>query len=290
MITRLRSASVSANEPATFLADAQTLRCASGTIFGRDVVPDVWSTSAMSSAVAGAPVPNAAPSGNSSVNVPAPWSGCGTSRAIGTPSFVATSTDGGLLVFRDDEQLGAQVGEIELELVRAITGVERRRRGRRPDRQKRRRHLRPVVEHDGDAVAGADASRRERCVMCLTSVAERPVRQGHAARARSAPSHRQHRARGAPLWSVGNPSCGHGFDLKSAFLNRERPGEQARARVHGVNVRRRRLRQASELHDRADERVELDRLAAPPHPAASTSCARPPSRRPRSAGRCPRGT
>ena len=49
MIDRLRSPGVSASVCLTFLADAHTLRWASGTIFGRDVVPDVCSTSAMSS-------------------------------------------------------------------------------------------------------------------------------------------------------------------------------------------------------------------------------------------------
>ena len=91
-MTRFADASLT---PAMLRADAQTLRCASGTIFGRDVVPDVCSTSAMSSGVTSGLVPDGAASvANSSVNVPAPRSGCGTSRAIGTPSRVATSTDG----------------------------------------------------------------------------------------------------------------------------------------------------------------------------------------------------
>src|SRR5687768_4380277 len=52
MITRPRSLSVNARDSRTFAADAHTFFCASGTILGRDVVPDVWSTKATSSGVA----------------------------------------------------------------------------------------------------------------------------------------------------------------------------------------------------------------------------------------------
>src|SRR5512138_2761191 len=41
MIDRLRSSGVRASVVRTLRADAQTLRCESGTILGRDVVPDV---------------------------------------------------------------------------------------------------------------------------------------------------------------------------------------------------------------------------------------------------------
>ena len=78
-------------------ADAQMFLCASGTILGRDVVPDVCSTSAMSSGVAGAP----ACAGRSRRAVelereacPRPAPDARTSRAIGTPSFSATPTAG----------------------------------------------------------------------------------------------------------------------------------------------------------------------------------------------------
>src|SRR5262252_8241855 len=97
MIDRLRSSGVSASVCLTLLADAHTLRWVSGTILGRDVVPDVCSTSATSSGLAksalveddSVPFPS-----NASENVPAPRSACATSRATGTPSFAATSTDG----------------------------------------------------------------------------------------------------------------------------------------------------------------------------------------------------
>jgi hypothetical protein len=70
---------------------------------------------------------------------------------------------GRVLPFRDDEQLGAKIGEVELELVGAIAGIERRRGGRRSDRQERGRHLRAVVQHDADAVARPDAADASAC-------------------------------------------------------------------------------------------------------------------------------
>ena len=81
-----------------FIADAQTLRCDRGTIFGRDVVPEVCSTRAMSSGsgvrpAAGAP---GAPE-VSSENEPAPDDGRGTSARMATPSRFATSTAGDAL-------------------------------------------------------------------------------------------------------------------------------------------------------------------------------------------------
>ena len=96
--------------------------CASGTIFGRDVVPEVCSTSAMSSGVAartGLPRRRASAVELERERARAVLR-CATSRTIGTPSFCATSTAGESLPARDDEHLGAQIGEIELELLGAI--------------------------------------------------------------------------------------------------------------------------------------------------------------------------
>src|SRR5262245_35120548 len=52
MITSPRSFDVSESVLRILAADAAMFLCASGTIFGRDVVPDVCNTSAMSSGVA----------------------------------------------------------------------------------------------------------------------------------------------------------------------------------------------------------------------------------------------
>ena len=77
-------------------AEAQTLRCVSGTILGRDVVPEVCSTKATSSAYA---MPAEAAVAAcldevSSVNEPAPRAGVGKRYTIDTPNFSATATAG----------------------------------------------------------------------------------------------------------------------------------------------------------------------------------------------------
>ena len=52
---RQRSAAVSRSVCATLSAEAHTFRCESGTILGRDVVPDVWRMRATSSSSASPP-------------------------------------------------------------------------------------------------------------------------------------------------------------------------------------------------------------------------------------------
>ena len=68
----------------------------------------------------------------------------------------------GPLSRRDNEEPGAEVGEVELEFLGPIARIERRRRRRGPDAEKCRRHLGTVVEHDPDAVADTDAVQGER--------------------------------------------------------------------------------------------------------------------------------
>jgi hypothetical protein len=100
MILSPRSEAVSAKVCRTLRAEALTLRWASGTIFGREVVPDVCRTSAMSSAVAGpwrGGSDAACPLANTSVKLPAPRSCVVATRAIGTPSLLATSMAGDAL-------------------------------------------------------------------------------------------------------------------------------------------------------------------------------------------------
>ena len=77
-------------------AEAQTFDCFSGTIFGRDVVPDVWSTRPISSGWAGPELAAGVtvPAGKARVKLPAPCSGVGVRRTTGTPSFSATATAG----------------------------------------------------------------------------------------------------------------------------------------------------------------------------------------------------
>ena len=76
-------------------ADANTLRWVNGTILGRDVVPEVCSTNATSSACAAPGCAAAAPVRDevSSVKEPAPLAGVGCNTKIDTPNLRATSME-----------------------------------------------------------------------------------------------------------------------------------------------------------------------------------------------------
>ena len=100
-------------------------------------------------------------------------------------------------VLGDEDRLGADVGEVEIELVRAVGGIERRRRGGCRDRQKGRRHLRPVRQHDGHAVAAADAARVELAGRRPPSGGATRHGSGCSARAPLSPARRRHRRQSA---------------------------------------------------------------------------------------------
>ena len=94
---RARSLAESSSEAAMLRAEVQMLACVSGTIFGREVVPDVCRMSATSSASAGpgrAAAPIAEPERR---NGPAPASGSGVSVMSLTPSFSAARIAGDVL-------------------------------------------------------------------------------------------------------------------------------------------------------------------------------------------------
>ena len=57
----------------------------------------------------------------------------------------------------DNQRLGVEIAEVEFEFVLAIGGIERRRGRPGRDAKKRGRHLGPIRQDDGDAVATADA-------------------------------------------------------------------------------------------------------------------------------------
>src|SRR5438309_9967918 len=103
MMTSPRSDALSDSDSRTLRAEAHTFFCASGTILGRRVVPDVCSTRAMScgDAVLGGAfgagllsVLGEMSAENSKVNVPDPFSGCGRRRAIGMFRRSATAMHG----------------------------------------------------------------------------------------------------------------------------------------------------------------------------------------------------
>src|ERR1700733_13557318 len=149
-----RSLAESSSEAAMLRAEVQMLACVSGTIFGREVVPEVCKMRAVLLASAG-PELDAAP--------------LVTPEGAGfRPRFGSQGNDGDAeLLSRskrrrfatrfDDQRLRFEILEVELEVVLAIGGIERRRgRGGR-HAEKRRRHFGSVRQHDGDAIAAADS-------------------------------------------------------------------------------------------------------------------------------------
>jgi hypothetical protein len=86
MMLRQRSPGLSCSVPAMWRAEAVTLRWESGTSFGREVVPEVCSSSATSSAVAKPPAAGP-PAG-----APTPSSGCSANRPAGPFVSAASSS------------------------------------------------------------------------------------------------------------------------------------------------------------------------------------------------------
>ena len=94
MMFMQRSSGVSESVSRMCRADAQTFRWLSGTILGREVVPEVCSTSAVSSASAAPGAPAAPRNSDSSANPPAGPSLSGVSSISGTPAAAAASRAG----------------------------------------------------------------------------------------------------------------------------------------------------------------------------------------------------
>ena len=209
MTVNERSAAVSCSDAAMFCADAARFRWRSGTIFGRDVVPDVWSTSASSSAVGRA--------------------GSGSRRTVRRGGRAGSRPGGDLEVDRqaataepDDRRLrrrggqrgrraavrherrGAEVVQVEAELLLAVLRVQRRRAADRHGRQQDQRHLRTVRQDDGDPVARSEPGRAE----ALGQPVDRLAKGGVVDRL--APDGHQRRTRAIRCEQGGNGVSGHG--------------------------------------------------------------------------------
>ena len=159
------------------LAEVQMLACVSGTIFGREVVPEVWRMSATSSACAGpgrAAAPIAEPESRKRARA-------GLRLGVKGNEINAELLRGperGRFAARfDDQRLGLEVFEIELELVLPIGGIERRRGRCGRHAQKRRRHFRSVRQHDGDPVAAADSEVVQRAPTAIDQSAQSAIGQ-----------------------------------------------------------------------------------------------------------------
>ncbi len=180
MMTRQRSCGVNASVAAMFCAEAARLRWRSGTILGREVVPEVCSTSATSSGP-GCAGPASA-NGTESVKLPAGPLSSASQLDQRNLALRRDGTRGRVRAALDDQRLGVEIAEIEIELVGAIGGVERR--GRRPacHRDEGGRHLRPVRHHHRDRVALIDAERAQRAAGLLHQAQQLGPRHGLAVR------------------------------------------------------------------------------------------------------------
>ena len=91
-----RSCCVSLSVALMLRADAHTFLWVSGTILGREVVPEVCRIKAMSSVCAIPPFAIGLPeyAAPLSVKLPAPFSGCGVNSRMEIPSFAATALAG----------------------------------------------------------------------------------------------------------------------------------------------------------------------------------------------------
>ena len=108
----------------------------------------------------------------------------------------------------DDQRLGVQVRQVELELVGAVGRVERRAGHAAGAGDEAGRHLGAVVEHDRDAVVAADAQAIEPLDGGADQAAQCAVRQRRPARRRNrrsgigAPGEQVHQRR---LHGFGSP-------------------------------------------------------------------------------------
>ena len=149
-----------------------------GTILGREVVPEVCSTRAISSAWAKPPLlrarrcmPSALKREIAGLRLP------GTSVTSGILRAAATAHGRAFHALQDHQRLGIEIGKIEIEFLGAIGGIERRGGGAAGNGDEGRRHFRPVGQHHGDAVAAPDAHGVEACDRALRQFAQVLVRQ-----------------------------------------------------------------------------------------------------------------
>lgn len=82
----------------------------------------------------------------------------------------------------DDQRLGTQVGQVELELLGTVGRVQRRTGHASGAGQETARHHRPVRQHDGDPVVAADAVRVQRRQRGLDLAPQRAMAQRGAIR------------------------------------------------------------------------------------------------------------
>ena len=126
MMLRHRSAGVRLKVAAICRAEAMTLAWRKGTIFGRDVVPDVCSSSARSASAA-APGLAAAwhPSRKAGAKLPAPAARKGSSSINRDSTVPRHLPDRMIFAGFDDDGIDLEIGQVEVQLIGAIGRIER---------------------------------------------------------------------------------------------------------------------------------------------------------------------
>ena len=163
MTLRQVSAGDSASEAPMLRAEAARLRLLSGTIFGRAVVPEVCSTSAMSSGSAGPGRAGRRRRERGGVEAEQAGGGLRMDQAEdGNAEPGGDDARRALVAVGQDQGGRLQVGEVELELLGLVGRVERRGGAAGGDGDEAGRHLRPVRQHDRDPVAAPDADAVQR--------------------------------------------------------------------------------------------------------------------------------
>ena len=152
MTLRQRSDGARASVATMLAAEAQRLAWLSGTIFGREVVPEVCRMRATASPARSATGASAAPSkANSPALSPS------RSEMTGMPRAFATLDGGRLGTGIDDQGAGVEIVEIELELALLVTRIQRRGCTPRRHADESARGQGAVREHDGDAIGRGDS-------------------------------------------------------------------------------------------------------------------------------------
>ena len=98
-----------------------------------------------------------------------------------TPSFSAARSAGDSLPASTNQRLRLEIFEVKLELVLAISGIERRRGRRGGHAEKRRRHFGSVRQHNGDPIAAPNSEFVERALRAIDKHTQTRVAQRRGA-------------------------------------------------------------------------------------------------------------
>ncbi len=160
---RQRSAGVRSSDTWMCSAEAQIFDWSSGTILGRDVVPEVCRIRATSSVagrrgIGGAAWPFA---GQREICPPVRTLRHWTAARWPCPPC-RRSKGGAVVIAGHDKRLGLEVGQVEVVFLFAVGRVERRGCRHLRDGDKGGGHFGPVGQHDRHAVAAPDADTLQR--------------------------------------------------------------------------------------------------------------------------------